>query len=89
MANTIIYKKFRVETYPEVFIDYKNKIENPNYDDTLKVFTVPEAWLIRTLEEEEFTIDWFINQSDWDDSLWVYNKAYEEGVLLEEHVEYR
>ena len=43
-------------TYPDVFSDADCTIENEEYDDTCKMFTVPQSW----------AVDWILNNIDYD-----------------------
>ena len=79
------------DTYPDMFTDYENMIENENYDNELRLFTVPRDWATEwirkhcdgiTLEEFEYVYDW-----DW--SYQMYEDALTEGVIIEEHMEER
>ena len=79
-----------LETYPPVMLDYENHVENPDYDEQILIFTVPYHWLSDWYKEEEageFDLDYFlINEYTWDDTLAIYEQAYTDGVIVEEHI---
>ena len=81
---------YTYETYPPMFSDYENDIENENYDHELRMFTVPAYWAIKWMREEaEMTKAWFDCQYTWDDTFSMYEAACREGVILKEWIEER
>ena len=75
-----------VWTYPNMYTDRKNGIENEDYDDEVKVFSVPLAWAEKWLREIfKDTVDDFMDEYTWDDSLYMYEAARTDGVIAMEY----
>lgn len=76
-------KTVTYDTYPDMFLDRDCTIENENYDNELRVFTVPEAWATEWIRHEckmtpaEFD-DWYT----WDVTYQMYADAIDEKVLI-------
>ena len=70
-------------TYPEMFVPYDNGyIENPDYDDTVIVFEVPLTWAKHWVKKEGYdSLESFLNEYTWDDTLCMYNDAFRDGTL--------
>ena len=39
-------------TYPDMFLDYDEMLENSNYDNELREFTVPTQWATAWIRRE-------------------------------------
>ena len=77
-----------IETYPDYWDEDGN--DNYNYDDTLKVFSVPMQWAVDWIQKEcEMTFDQFMEEYDWDDTLAMFESAYDNNVLIKEWIEPR
>lgn len=84
------------DTYPDMMKDYERGIENDNYDNELRIFTVPEAWaagwikqFFYEVELDDLGYDYFETVYSWDDTYQMYSDAHAAGVLIEEHIEPR
>lgn len=76
-----------LDTYPRMFIDYDKKIENPNYDHEVRLFTVPYRWLSEEMTDITLDLDyWLLNEYDWDQTLALYGAAKHDGVIVDERV---
>jgi hypothetical protein len=76
--NTVTY-----ETYPDMFTDYEELIENENYDNEIREFTVPEAWATEwMLRECKMTPEEFNDWYTWDVTDQMYLDAINEKVLV-------
>lgn len=85
LRNTIQF-----DTFPDMFTDYENLIENENYDNELIVFEVPRDWAINWIKTElGMSLEEFLNEYTWDDTLAMRYKADADGVLMNEHTEPR
>ena len=80
-------KSVEFETFPALYSDYENMVENKDYDDTVTVFTVPYEWFINWLDNEPESD--FMSNYTWDDTLSMYNSAMAENVVLSERIERR
>ena len=81
---------YTYETYPPMFSDYENDIENENYDNEMRMFTVPAYWGIKWMREEaEMTKAEFDTEYTWDDTFSMYEDACREGVIINEWIELR
>lgn len=78
------------ETYAPMFIDYEDYIENENYDNEIRVFSVPKA----------LAVDWifihyrmgyedFLNEYTWDDTFNMFGDAIKDKVLVNCDIEDR
>ena len=75
------------DTYPNTMLDYDKCIENPNYDNECRIFTVPKAWAENWIHKNfNESIDVFDNEFTYDDSYQMYEQALHDGVLIEEHI---
>lgn len=78
------------ETYSDMFTDYDEYIENENYDDEERVFTVPKDWAIIWIRENcEMSLEEFLDEYTSDDTNDMYCAAILDDVLIEEHIEAR
>lgn len=75
-----------IETYPDMFLDYETGEENPEYDDTLRKFIVPEQWLREWLDQNGLTMEWLENASTWDDTFDIFLKAGDDDVIIDEYI---
>lgn len=79
-------------TYPDYYdlADHGIEIENDNYDNELIVFEVPRDWAINWIKTElGMSLEEFLNEYTWDDTLAMRYKADADGVLMNEHTEPR
>ena len=81
-------------TYPDM-TDYDTGAENYDYDSTLRLFSVPEAWAQDWLDKmmkqdpdsiQEIDIDNFLGVYDWDLSYGMYECARMDGVVISEEI---
>lgn len=80
----------RFETYPPMFSDWENGIENENYDDEVLVFVVPEEWGEAWIEKNcNCSVREFFETWDWDDGEQMNMDANRDGVLIAEWIELR
>ena len=83
--NTVTY-----ETYPDMFTDYEELIENENYDDEIRFFEVPEEWAYGWTKEHGFTgLDEFNNEYTWDITYDMWEDAKAKSILISEHIDSR
>lgn len=76
---------FTAFTFPDVYIDYENEIENENYDNEIKAFSVPKDWATAWARTTcGITLDEFRNEYTYDDTAQMLDDAYDQGVLIEE-----
>ena len=79
--------KYEIETYPDMFLDYEEGTENPNYDNETRVFCVPLEWAKRWIEIiADMTMEEFENEYTWDESFAMYEAAVEDNVILYEAI---
>lgn len=74
-------------TYPDMFTDYENGIENENYDHEMRVIEVPMDWAsmwVRT--RYGMSLDEYENEYDYNDSFQMYEDAMRDGVLISEKI---
>lgn len=70
-------------TYPDMFTDYENMVENEDYDVQMREITVPTAWAKEWVKDHcDMTLDEYENEYTWDDSIQMYEDAKAEGVLI-------
>lgn len=75
------------ETYPDMFTDYENNIENENYDYEMRVFSVPDEWLVRWFDLNGIkSLNAFESEYTWDDTWQMYCDAGIDGVLSNVHI---
>ena len=78
--------KITFETYPDMLSDYETGTENENYDDELRVFTVPKEWAVGWIRDTwNMDLDKFLEVYTWDDTYQMYLYAMYGQVILEEH----
>lgn len=80
---------FTIETYPPMFSDYDNYIENEDYDDTIRVFSVPKQWAVDWIKHSGYTLDEFLQEYTWDETYEMYEDANSEAVIISEWIEER
>lgn len=86
MKNRTIF----FDTYPDYFLDDEEEVENYNYDDELIVIEVPEDWAVNWIKAElGMSLEEFLNEYTWDDTLEMRYSANADGVLISEHTEPR
>lgn len=77
----------KIETYPDMMIDYEECIENPDYDSTIRVFKVSKSWAVEWIRERYgMTYDEFMEEYDWDMTWEMYSDACSDRVLISENV---
>lgn len=72
-----------IETYPDLML---GNIENPNYDITLRLFTVPYFYLVNWCIANALEVEEFLGEYTWDDTLELYYDAYSDHKLLDERI---
>ena len=83
-------KTFTIDTYPDTMIDYENGIENPDYDHTVAVFTVPYDWAESYINRKfKMNMECLLREYTWDWTLQMYNDAYIAGRILDETIDSR
>ncbi len=76
-----------IETYPDMMI---NGEENLNYDNEIRVFSVPYPWFKDYVAQElEQTIDEFYDTYTYDWSIQMYDTAVAEDMIIKESIEPR
>lgn len=75
------------DTYPDMFTDYENLIENENYDYEHRVFEVPRDWALEWISKNARYDDGFWNEYTYDDTFQMYEDACKAGVLISEAIE--
>lgn len=78
-----------VETYPPMFSDYDNNVENENYDNEIRVFAVPKEWALKWISDFGMTYEEWCDECTWDDTFQMYSDAVDEEVLIRETIEPR
>ena len=74
----------QLETYPDMFIDDNNElVENPKYDDQVRVFWIDEVWFY------EYLLKMFRDTYTWDETWHVYEEAKRCHAVLHETIEGR
>ena len=65
-------------------------MENENYDNELLLFTVPYTWLSEEFKQDNFgtfDLDFFLCQEyTWDDTVFLYERAKTDGVIVDERI---
>jgi len=90
IAEYIRQKPITFDTYPDMFTDYDNGIENENYDHEVRLFEVPEYWALKWIAENApWDVPEFWNEYTWDDTYAMYEDAIREGVLIKENIAVR
>ena len=80
-------KNITFDTYPDMFTDYENLIENERYDDEKRLFTVPAAWAINWVSKEcSMDMKDFCSWFTWDITYQMYTDAVIDGVLVSEQI---
>ena len=70
-------------TYPPMFTDYDQGIENENYDNEIREFSVPKDWVEKYVSTEfTMTLPEFMEEWDWDASYQMFAAAVSAGVLI-------
>ena len=70
-------------TYPDMFLDRGEQVENPNYDNEMREFTVPAEWAKAwILSECGMTAKEFDEWYTWDVTDRMYSDSIREKVLV-------
>lgn len=84
-AETITF-----DTYPPLMLNYESEEENPDYDDTVAVFTVNKDWAINWITQYcETSLENFMDTYIWDETFDMYCAASSDGVIISEGIEKR
>ena len=85
--NSESSKCLEIETYPDMFTDYDNGIENENYDNEIRVLSVPMWWALGYISKYlHMTLDEFKNEYDWDMSWQMYEMAVSENEIVSDTI---
>lgn len=74
-------------TYPDM--SDENGEENTNYDNEIRKFSIPGMWLkskVKELTNGKYDLEEFMNVYTWDDSLCIYEEAFQSGVLVSDKI---
>ena len=74
-------------TYPPMFIDYDELIENVNYDNEKRVFTVSSEWALKWIDENSHYKFGFWKEYTYDDTLQMFEDACRDGELISDRIE--
>ena len=74
-----------LDTYPDL-MNRETGEENEEYDDTLRLFTVPTKWLASYLRKERMSMREFMSTYTWDDTYFLYKAALYDGVVLSDKI---
>lgn len=70
-------------TFPDMFLGYDEMLENANYDNELREFTVPTQWATAWIRREcKMTPAEFNEWYTWDVTDQMYADAVREKVLI-------
>lgn len=62
-----------IYTYPPMFTDYENMIENENYDNEVRCFDVPKDWAVAWIRENMgMSLEEFWHEYTYDDTIQMY-----------------
>lgn len=76
-----------LETYPDMFTDYEEGIENEEYDNQSRWITVPMGWAAGWVYiQYRMGLDEFLGEYTMDDTYKMYEDAKADGVLLNEKI---
>lgn len=82
MNNKPEKETITLATYPDMFLDNDCKVENENYDNEFREFTVPLGWAVEWMQSEcNQTLDEFLNEYTWDETIQMYDDARHQNVL--------
>lgn len=83
-----VHGTLEFDTYPNMTND--DGSENLDYDNTLKLFTVPAIWAMVWIKkwtaQEGMTVDQFKDWYDWDDTLRMYEDAHRADMIISERI---
>ena len=66
-----------------MLVDYDKGIENENYDNEIRVFSVPMQWALNYISKHlHMTLDEFKNEYTWDDTWQMYEMALDEEEIV-------
>lgn len=69
-------------TYPDMFLDNDCKVENENYDNEFREFTVPLGWAVEWMKSKcNQTLNEFLDEYTWDETIQMYDDARHQNVL--------
>ena len=76
------------DTYPDMMKDYENGIENENYDNEVRIFTVErdwgEKWIFDNFKQD---VEDFNTEYTWDDTFAMYEASIKDGTLIDAYIE--
>lgn len=75
---------------PYITLDTYAPMDREDYDDVLLLFTIPYEWLAEEFANDNFgtfDLDWFLlNGYTWDDTLFLYERATTDKVIVHEQI---
>ena len=75
------------DTYPPMFIDYGEFIENDRYDDTLRWFVVPKLWAVDFISRFfGMKFEEFMRNYTWDDTFQMYECAMQDNQIVSDYI---
>lgn len=75
------------DTYPPLMSDYDHHIENDDYDNQYRWFTVPRKWAEEFVQEVfHMSLAEFEDTYTWDDTDWMYNQALLEFEVVSDEI---
>ena len=72
------------DTFTNTFFD--DGTENPNWDDELRLFTIPYGYFIQWLIDNETDFDEFVYEYTWDDTCELFYCADADDKVVKEEV---
>ena len=76
-----------LDTYPDMFTDYDEFIENEDYDNQKREFGVKIAWMADYVSHTwGMTLDDFFKTNTWDENWQLYEMAQRNGALVFERI---
>ena len=73
---------------PYITLDTYPSMDREDYDEVVRLFTIPYAYLSEVYRESDFgsfDLDYFLcNEYTWDDTLRIYEEAYMDKVIVHE-----
>ena len=75
------------DTYPPMFKVYEEYLENEEYDEQIRLFSVPKAWAVDWIFIQfRMGLEDFMNEYTWDDTFEMYGAAKAAGVILSDEI---
>lgn len=75
---------------PYITLDTYAPMDREDYDDVLRIFTVPYSWLSDEFKADNFgtfDLDGFLTQEyTWDDTFFLYERATTDKVIVYEQI---